>query len=286
MAYEKSAAAGQPSARGWSAYRDDQLLANPGGDRYHLAEGRVEAEGRSHSFMERLGKDLADAAANVGNFFKNMFFGAERHYRDEQNEIRSAKRRGLLGSVVDFAKDLGSALTLGLWRPDGEAAPTGFGERLLFAGRKLKEAVFGDVVGGIGGSVVEMGENLALAGLNLAETVPDATVGNFAAGEKAVSAVFDTAQVGVGYLADILPAGEAWQRVHATSLGKGRLPVLGNAAAAERDESDERWRYVRNTPFRKTLETVGALLVDIFTLAIFGRMASGSTGGKGHPPEP
>jgi hypothetical protein len=33
---------------------------------------------------------------------------------------------------------------------------------------------------------------------------------------------------------------------------------------------DVRWRYVRNTPFRKTIETIGSLLADIVAVKIIG----------------
>jgi hypothetical protein len=31
----------------------------------------------------------------------------------------------------------------------------------------------------------------------------------------------------------------------------------------EHFSGDARWEYVRNTPFRKTIETIGALLADV-----------------------
>ncbi|MBW1862706.1 MAG: hypothetical protein JRJ02_10085 [Deltaproteobacteria bacterium] len=38
----------------------------------------------------------------------------------------------------------------------------------------------------------------------------------------------------------------------------------------EHFKEDIRWRYVRNTPFRKTIETIGSLLSYIIPIKIFG----------------
>ena len=252
-------------------YKDDQLLSNPGGDHYDLENNRYVADPpEQKSFWGRIGKDIKDAFSNVKNFVGDLLFGSTRHYRDENGQIQVAKKRGLLGSVADFFQDLGSAFSFGTWRPDGEEAPTSFGERVGFFFSKLKEAVFGDLVQGVAGSVVNMGEDLVMAGWNLAEVVPDATIGNVEAGRKATTAVFDNGQVVLDYLTDILPGGEASIRVHSPDLGNKKLPVLNNITRPEREEEDVRWKYVRNTPFRKTIETVGSFLFDILSLKFLG----------------
>ena len=67
----------------------------------------------------------------------------------------------------------------------------------------------------------------------------------------------------VEYLTDIIPTGDAWFRVHASSLKDLEVPVLYNLKMPEYVKGDNRWQYVRNTPFRKTIETVGTILADI-----------------------
>ncbi len=260
-----------PTLSGVAKYKDDQLLSNPGGDHYDLENGRYVADPpEQKSFWGRVGKDIKDAVGNVKNFFGNLLFGSKIHYRDENGEIQEARQRGLVGSVVDFFQDLGSALSFGTWRPDGEEAPQGFGERVVFFFSKLKEAVFGDLVQGVAGSVIHMAEDLALAGWNLLETLPDATIGNFEAGRKATTSFFDNGQVALDYLTDVLPGGEASVRVHSPDLKNGKFPFLNNLDMPERNPDDTRWKYVRNTPFRKGIETVGTILFDILSLKFLG----------------
>ncbi len=272
-AYEKQAPATRPAGLLSDAakYKDDQLLSNPGGDHYDLENKRYDADPAGQkSFWGRVGKDIKDAFGNVRNFFGNLLFGSKIHYRDENGQIQEGRQPGLVGSIKDFFQDLGSALSFGAWRPDGEAAPQGFGERVGFFFSKLKEAVFGDLVQGVVGSVVRMGEDLVLAGWNLAETVPDATIGQFEAGRKATTAVFDNGQVAIDYLTDILPGGEASIRVHSPDLENLEAPVLHNLNMPERNPDDPRWRYIRNTPFRKALETAGSIVFDVLTLKFLG----------------
>lgn len=254
-------------------YKDDQLLSNPGGDHYDLENHRFRAEpSEQKSFWGRIGKDIKDALGNVKNFFGNLLFGSKTHYRDANGQVREAEQRGLVGSVVDFFQDLGSALSFGAWRPDGEEEPEGLAGRVGFFFSKLKEAVFGDLVQGVTGSVVHMAEDLLFAGWNLVEVVPDATIGNVEAGRKATTAVFDNGQVFLDYVTDVLPGGEASVRVHSWDLKNGEVPFLHNIRRAERETDDVRWKYVRNTPFRKAIETVGSILFDIVTLNFFGHL--------------
>lgn len=254
---------------GWAKYKDDQLLRNPGGDHYYLEDNRVADDPKDReSFLGRIGKDIADVFGNIKNFFANMFMGSKVHYRDENNQIKEGRERGLIGTCVDFFKDLGSALTLGLWHPDEEKGPDGFMERLTYAGSKLNEAVLGDLAEGIPQSVNHMGKNIVLAGLNLVQVIPDATIGNLEDGRKLTTAIFDNGQVMVEYLTDIIPTGDAWLRVHASSLKELEAPVLYNLKTPEYVNGDSRWQYVRNTPFRKTIETAGSLLADIATVGM------------------
>lgn len=253
-------------------YKDDQLLSNPGGDHYYLEQNKVVSEPKDQeSFWGRVGKDLSDAFSNFKNFFHDLFFGAKIRYRDENNQIQEGRKRGLVGSVIDFFKDLGSALSFGAWRPDGEKEPQGFMKRVGFFFSKMKEAVFGDLIQGAGGSIIHMGEDLLFTGWNLAEAIPDATIGNFKTGKKITTEVFDNGQVALDYVTDILPTGDAWVRVHSPNLKELKLPILHNIRMPEHQTEDDRWRYVRNTPFRKAIETVGSLLVDALAIMFLGQ---------------
>jgi hypothetical protein len=268
----------------WQKYKDDQLLSNPGGDHYDYRKNAViqQAQG-PESFWDRIGKDISDSFDNLKNCLDNLFLGAKILYRDEDNQIQEATQKGLVGSIGDFFKDLGSAFSFGAWRPDGEAAPEGLGDRLKFFFVKMKEALFGDLVQGVGGSAIRSGESLALAGWNLLEVVPDATIGNFEEGAKLTTTIFDNGQVAIDYLTDIIPTGEAWIRVHSPNfddLNDAKAPVIYNIQLPERYGEDARWKYVRNTPFRKTIETIGALLADVATVTVLGDTSFSSEGRK------
>ncbi len=260
------------SMSGWQKYKDDQLLRNPGGDLYYPDENRVSENPREReSFLERVGKDISDVFGNIKNFFKNLFMGSKIRYRDENNQIREATQRGLVGTVVDFFKDMGSALSFGAWHPDTEREPQGFMERISHFGSKIKKAFLGDLVEGVPKSINHMGKNLVLAGLNLAQVIPDATIGNFDMGRKLTTTIFDNGQVVVEYLTDIVPTGDAWFRVHAASLTGLDAPIFYNLRMPEHVKGDTRWQYVRNTPFRKTIETIGTLLADIAAIGLAGQ---------------
>jgi hypothetical protein len=265
-----------------SKYKDDQLLSNPGGDHYYLEQKKVDPYSKvQESFLGRIGKDISDAFSNVKNFFKDLLFGSKIKYRDKNNQIQEAGQRGFIGSIVDFFKGVGSALSFGLWRPNGEKEPRGVLERIGFFFSSVKEAIFGDLIQGAGRSFIHMGEDLIFAGWNLIEVIPDATVGNFHKGRKLITNFFDNGQVVLDYLTDILPFGDAWQRVHATNLEELKPPIISNLNMPEHYSEDVRWRYVRNTPFRKTIETVGSLLADFMTLKILGQIKLFSE--KNHP---
>jgi hypothetical protein len=258
----------------WEKYKDDQLLSNPGGDHYDWGSKTVVSNPEEQaSFWGRLGKDLSDAFGNLKNFFENLFSGAKQLYRDQNNQIKETSQRGFFGSIIDFFEGLGSALSFGTWRPDGEDPPIGTWGRLKFFFSKIKKSVCGDLIQGVPGSVIRMGEDLVLAGWNLAEAVPDATIENFEQGRELTTATFDNGQVVLDYLTDILPSGEAWLRVHACHFGgQGgtNLPIIRNITLPERYEDDARWQHVRNTPLRKTIETIGSLAVDFVSIKSLG----------------
>lgn len=252
------------STSSYQKYKDDQLLRNPGGDSYDLEHKRVETDpARRKSWWGRIGQDLSASFGNVKNLFSNFLFGAKFCYRNQNQEIQEATRKGMTGAVVDFFRDLGSAFSFGHWRPDGSPKPEGLLERLGFFVSHLKKAISRDLFDGVGGSVNHMASNLVLAGWNLVQVLPDATLGNLDAGRKLTTTLFDNGQVMVEYLTDIAPGGDAWLRVHAPSLKEGKLPLIYNLGMPEHFSGDSRWEYIRNTPFRKSIETIGTLLADV-----------------------
>lgn len=269
----------------WEKYKEDQLLSNPGGDAYHLSENTASvAPDTSDSFLGNIAKDIGDAVANVKNFFQDFFFGATFHYKKPDGTIAAGRKKGVVGSVIDLVKDLGSALTLGVWRPDGEKAPQGIGERLQFSWKKLQEAFSDDLIGGVAAGINNMGEDIVLAGLNLVEAIPDATIGASKTGRKLVTSLFDNGQVAIDYLTDVMPGGEAWMRVHTFSLEEAKFPVAYNLKMPERYQGDLRWQYVRNTPLRKILETLGAGIADAITFKLAGQLSSsGDSSGNVQP---
>jgi hypothetical protein len=249
-------------------YREDQLLAHPGGDQVNLtAEDPFDATIDQRDFLERVGKDIEDAIGNAVNFFKDLFWGSDYRYVDEAGGVQTARRKGLLQNVAEFFKDSLSALSFGYCRPDGEIEPQGFWERCKFAAKKMfGEALLDDLIIGLPSSGVNLADDAALTLWNLLEVIPDATVGQIPQGLKLVSTVFDNGQVAIDYITDCLPTGEAWLRVHAYRLNSRHFvpPVLYNINLPERFSGDARWQTIRNTPFRKTIETVGSMLADFW----------------------
>src|SRR5208337_2403609 len=259
----------EPAAlSGFQKYKDDQLLRNPGGRHYYLDEKQVDEHPQKESPFHLLRKDISDAFGNIKNFFGNMFLGTTVLYRNEQNEIQEGHQRGLLRTMTDFCKDLGSALSFGTWHPGSAEAPLGFKNRLLYSASKLKDAFTGDILEGVPSSVNHMGKNLILSGWHLLEVLPDAAMGSFKPGQKLTTTIFDNGHVAIEYLTDIIPSGDAWLRVHASNLKEFKLPVLYNLKMPEHYTGDTRWEHVRNTTYRKTIETIGALLADGLSIGL------------------
>jgi hypothetical protein len=125
-----------------------------------------------------------------------------------------------------------------------------------------------------------MGKNLILSGWHLAEVLPDAMTGGFGPGQKLTTTIFDNGHVAIEYLTDIIPSGDAWLRVHSSSLKELKPPILYNLKMPEYFTEDTRWEHVRNTPFRKTIETIGALITDGLAVGFLGQ--TGYTSNRRH----
>ena len=287
-AYETTAAslpsASMPTgelATQMAMYKEDQLLAHPGGDSYFLSGvSAVYNPAADRSLFEnRIGKDLDDVGANLLNLVRDLTDGSEFKYVAADGSIQDGKRVGLLGTVQRFFGDLLSGLTFGAYMPEGEQKPEGFVDSVAHFFKKIYDAVVKDVVVGVPQSVLNMGKDAAFAAINLLQVVPDATIGNFEWGRKLTTTVFDNGQVAVDYLTDIAPGGNAWLRVHAAGkAGDLGLPLVYNLDTPEMGLTDPRWAYVRNTPFRKTIETVGSLLGDAaFSLMVNGQIPGTSS---------
>ena len=245
-----------------ASYKDEQLLANAGGDNY-VREGdtmRVDPSYDHSKFTARVGKDLKDAGQNLKDAAGDLSKGSVAHARTPSGEIESRHRPGLFGTLGNFAKDVVSGATLGFYRPSGDPEPSGF-SRVFYPFKKiLVDGVVKDLAVGIPASFLRAGEHTTLAAVNTAETLPDATIGNLEAGRKLTTAAFDNAQVGVSYLADVMPTGDAWARVGASGRGSDwGIPIITNLKAPEYDTTDPRFAGVRNTSLRKALETAGTL---------------------------
>ena len=246
-------------------YKEDQLLSNPGGDNFFLnkVSGVIDNDYDHSKFSKRVGKDLADAGGNLLNMMKDMGIGAKIRYIDNHGEIKEERKVGFVATLGNFFKNLVSGLTLGAYTPEGEVKPHGGAGRTKHLFKKIfRDAVVGDIVVGVSRSMIYVGEDMILAGLNSIEVIPDATIGNFEAGRKATTSIFDNTQVVMDFVTDVLPGGEASGRARAFRLAKGLkgLPIINNITTDENGAVELNWKYVRNTKFRKVIETVTSLI--------------------------
>jgi hypothetical protein len=165
--------------------------------------------------------------------------------------------------MVNFFKNVASGLSFGLYSPEGEAKPHGGVGRIKHLFKKIfKDALVGDVVMGVSKSVIHIGEDIMFAGLNVVEIVPDATIGNVKAGRKFTTAIFDNTQVIMDFVTDVIPGGDASMRTRSFKLAKGLkgLPIINNLTTPEEEQDKKDWKYVRNTSFRKVIETIPSLI--------------------------
>ncbi len=249
----------------YKTYKEDQLMSNPGGDNFFLSKtGEVINNNYDHSkITKRVGKDLADAGNNFLNAIKDLGIGAKFKYVDKHGNIQNGRKVGLAGTVVNFFKDVASGLSFGLYSPEGEIKPQGGAGRVKHLFKKIfKDALIGDIVKGVPKSAIHIGEDIVFAGLNAIEAVPDATIGNFKAGRKLTTAVFDNAQVVMDFATDVLPGGDASARTRSFNLAKGLkgLPIINNLTTPKERQDETDWKYVRNTSFRKVIETIPSLI--------------------------
>jgi hypothetical protein len=248
-------------------YKEEQLLSHPGGDYFDPAakEPKIKPE-IPGSYLGGIVKDIKDGIANAGNFFKDLLFGSEYRFLSPDGTYKTAQRTGLLGNIVSFFKHAASALTLGQYCPENPPEPDGIIDRAISSFKKLfSEGIMNHIISGIPSSAINLLDDTALSIWNLIEVVPDATLGTLPEGRKVVSTLFDNGQVAIDYITDCLPTGEAWMRVHGYQGANGEImpPVLLNLKLPEYYQQDARWNTVRNTPLRKTMETIGSILADI-----------------------
>ncbi len=254
-------------------YKEDQLLANPGGDHYHTdrAENVIAKPNGPAGFVERIGKDLKDAGRNFLNLAKNFLSGAEYKYRDARGTLQTGRHQGLIGTLGKFFQNLASGLSFGAYVPEGETAPEGLWDRAKYSFKKIfGEALLNNLIAGVPRAVGHMVKDGALGVLNLIEVIPDATIGNLPEGEKLVTETFDNAQVALSYAMDILPYGDAWVRVHSPGSADGGLgvPILYNLNSPAKGLKDSNWARVSNTPFRKFIETAGSVVTSALTFFV------------------
>ncbi len=249
----------------YNAYKEDQLMSNPGGDNFFLNKtGEIIDNNYEHSkITKRVGKDLTDAGNNLLNAVKDLGIGAKIKYVDKLGNIKDGRKVGFAGTIVNFFKNVASGLSFGIYSPEGEAKPHGGAGRIKHLVKKIfKDALFGDVVRGVPKSVIHIGEDIMFAGLNAVEVIPDATIGNVKAGRKFTTAIFDNTQVVMDFVTDVIPGGEASTRTRSFKLTKGLkgLPIINNLTKPDEKQDEKDWRYVRNTSFRKVIETIPSLI--------------------------
>ena len=254
-------------------YKVDQLIADPGGD-YYFRDGDnvvIRKEYDQPELKTRVGKDLSDARENIMRLIDDIGKGSTKNYIAPDGSVNTYHRLGLQASLGNFVKNMSSGLTFGAYVPEGEEKPIGGVNRAKhFFNKIFKEGVLQDLGKSTTGAVVSGLRHSVLAAVNTLEAVPDATIGNLESGRKLTTNIFDNGQVAVSYLTDVIPGGEAWFRVNSpgkTKEGK-MLPVYYNLKTAEQNIDDPRWATVRNTPFRKTIESVGALISDAAMLGM------------------
>jgi hypothetical protein len=249
----------------YNIYKEDQLLSNPGGDNFFLNKdsGVIDDDYDHSKFSRRVGKDLADAGDNLLNAMRDMGIGAKIRYVDNRGEIKEERKVGFIKTLGNFFKNIASGLTLGAYTPEGEVKPHGAAGRTKHLFKKVfRDAIVSNIAMGVPRSMIYVGEDILLAGLNSIEVIPDATIGNFEAGRKATTTIFDNTQVVLDFATDAMPGGEASIRTRSFELAKGLkgLPIINNITAGKNEAIELNWRYVRNTNFRKVIETVTSLI--------------------------
>ena len=256
-----------------NTYKQEQLRLHPGGDYVNWNGEDLKSDAvENKNIFERIKKDCMDGLVNLGNFFKDFLWGSDRKFVGDAGQVKTSHTIGLLGKLVLSFKDLVSGFSFGKYFSDDKPAPQGVIDRAVFSVKKLFQGVIlNDIVYGIPSSTINMLDDAALGVWNLMEVVPEATLGNIPDGHTLVTTIFDSGQVAIDYITDCLPTGEAWMRVHGFQVNGGEVapPVLFNLTLPERYADDSRWSTIQNTPFRKTIETIGSLLAD-FGLAAVG----------------
>ncbi len=251
-------------------YVQDQLLSNPGGDQYDLEEPDGQAKNVSNNWQSAIKKDISDAIKNIRNFFLDLTIGAPFKYIDSNGKIQTGRKRGLLQSIASFFKNIVSGLTFGLYTPGNQKPPKILSGRIKHFFKSFYRAIFSDAIEGVGGSINHAAEDLVFGAWNSIEAISDATIGTTSVGRRVTSKIFDNGQVILDYATDVIPGGEAWFRVHDGNILKGEFPIITNLQKPIKSEA-HRWAYVRNTPFRKAIETIGSLMSDIFYFIFVGR---------------
>ena len=192
-----------------------------------------------------------------------MGMGADFKYVDNHGQIKEGRKVGFLKTVSNFFKNIASGLSFGTYTPEDEVKPQGgMGKIKHFFKKIFKDALVKDVVVGVPKSAINVGEDIMFAGLNTIEAIPDSTIGNFKAGRKAATAIFDNTQVAMDFMTDVIPGGDAYGRIHSFKFSKGisGLPIVNNITTPEKETEDLNWKFVRNTNFRKAIETITAFI--------------------------
>ncbi|MGR3318539.1 MAG: hypothetical protein ACUZ8O_08660 [Candidatus Anammoxibacter sp.] len=231
-------------------YKEDQLLSNPGGDNVFLERqvNVIDNKFDHSNFSNRVGKDLSDSYGNLKNLVKNLGSGSEIKYLDKGGSVKTRKNVGLLKTVSNFFGNAAGGLSFGAYNPSNEEAPVGITGKITHLFKKVFVQAMGkDLLVGVPQSIINIGEDALFAGLNLLETIPDATVGHTKLGRKITTQVFDNIQVALDFATDVMPGGEASNRMRSYLAKK----IFNNQKTV-----NETPQYVRSSPFRKAIESL------------------------------
>jgi len=289
-----------------SKYVEDQMLSerNVPESIYNTKKG----------IGNRLGNDFKDAGRNLENLFGDIFFGAKKNYVVEDGSVKTTKKsKGVLGSVFDGIKNIvyegpknivkgevGTGLKNMFW--DGTIGMVG---NTLQAGGNIIDDGVGFAVNG----VIEPTFDLTIGNLhsNLSSVPSDAlqTIVDFSTdiipGNEAWMRVHDPLEMVKDSPSEESEIKKVGEKVENSNSEKSEnkkhenpieeryklnltWPIVNNWKTPEfAIEGDNLRNTVRNTKFRKIIETSGSLAADLLVLDLFEGDGGGDDGGPGGP---
>lgn len=195
------------------------------GKRYTIEETNgyfviKDEEGRGALFtyptevQSRLIKNAHDLGQSLEGLARDFVDRSEFLYLDEHEKLQRGRNTGLLENLLKFLQHLASAITFGLYVPEGA-------EHLLHVPKALFQAV-GDLAFGVPLSVGNMARHAIAAGVQMVQFVPILTLGHSEEAGEVSAQVFDYLQITLRTAANAVPLiGEGWQRTAAAGFHQG-----------------------------------------------------------------